>query len=573
MTADKKNNNDYDVLIVGASPASLVLALQLSRYNVKFQIIDKRSGFSENSPSFTLKPSTLDALATLNLADSLMTQGTSVRKINAYIKGKPAFDIDFRPKNATSYAVMLSLEQKKIETVLAATLQAQNHSILWNTELVNFQSSRDGVHVDIVQEGKKIKASTAWMVGCDGYDSFVREKLGTPFVGSTDVEKFLSADVDIQWGLHKTEGYVFMHPSDLFAAIPLSDGKYRVITMLDGSDKDSKADVAKLVEKFQKLVPVKGILTAPTRLETIKCHRRCATKLRSGRVFLLADAAHEQSALGDHDLNSGIHDAVNLGWKLGCFIRGWVQESYLDSYESERLKVAESLQQNTHAAMKVILARSYLGQFIRDVIAPLILSYPAAENQLKRILADSKASYGDSPITYWGRDYGAGIATRIKEGFLSGVFAGDGAPSFDLMIPKDFKRVKLAKLKTSENYLLLFMQGEKSKDFHKLYQEFQNVKKRLNGFAECYYIIGEHAVDYTNLDKNLEDVYIDPDGRGHQIYRCFDPTILIIRPDNYVCYRGDTHLNSLEPFLLQYFNPEAFSHKADEAKTSVNIAV
>lgn len=573
--ADKKIiQNDYDVLIVGAGPCGLTLGLQLARYGVKFQIIDKQPALPTHSLSYALQASTLETLSNLGVGEGLMQLGVAVRKVNAYINGKPSFDIDFRQTPPSPFPFMLTVDQANIEKMLAATLQQQGSHISWNAELQSLKQSKTGVTAEIIQDGKKITTTASWVVGCDGGDSAVRNVLNIPLQGNTYKEKFIVADLAIDWGLAKNESHVFLHPSDLFMATPLPNGLYRVITTQDGIEHKGEITVKDLLFKFQKLVPAQGVLTNPVWMKAFEVQRRLAPQLRVNRVFLAGDAAHVHSPIGSQGLNTGIQDAYNLGWKLGFHVNGLANDKLLDSYQSERLDVSKAVLANTNMAMNIVMTHSRLGQMVRDVIAPLILNYPAAQKQLKRIIADTPFSYRNSPAMYSEKEAGVAFARKIKEAFLGGVNIGDHAPNFDLMQPKDFKRFSLMKFLPTPKHIILVMLGDKSKEQTASYETFSHIKKVLSDFAESYFIVGEHAIDYTKFDQNVTDAFIDPDGRGHQIYRCIEPTLYLLRPDGYVSYKGPLNIDILREYLDKYFDlMKPKLDRQNEKNKAVDMAV
>jgi 2-polyprenyl-6-methoxyphenol hydroxylase-like FAD-dependent oxidoreductase len=545
--------NEYDVLIIGAGPSGLALGLQLARYGVKFQIIDKRSTFNSDSHAFAIQGSTLEILNDLGVAEGIMQLGLQVKKVNAFIKEAPSFDIDFKQEIPSPFSYLVTLEQSKIEKLLAGGLQLKGHHVSWNAELLSFKQSKTGVTAEIQQDGKKVTTTASWIVGCDGVHSSVRQILGIHLQGNSYSERFIMADLAIQWALPKDQAYAFLHPSDLFLVFPLPNDLYRVMTTQDNIPHKGDITMEHLVSKFKKLCPVEGSITSPKWLSGYEVQRGFAQRMRKSRAFLVGDAAHIQSPVGGQGLNSGIQDAYNLGWKLGLHIKGLVKDQYLDSYESERLNIAKSIHTNTNLAMNIVMTHSKLGQLLRDMIAPLILNYPAAQKQLKRIIADSPVSYRQSHIMFNEKMPGQGLARKLKESFTGGVNIGSHAPSVDLLEPKGFKRFQLLKLMEGPKHTILVMLGENSKEFPEQYANFSLIKKEFEEFAQSYFIVGEHAIDYTCFDLNLTDAFIDPDGQGHQLYNCIETTLYLIRPDGFISYKGLPNAAVLWAFVEEHF--------------------
>ena len=574
MASSKTKPNDYDVLIVGAGPCGLALGLQLARYGVSFQIIDKKPTFSLHSLAFAVQGSTLEILSDLGVAQSLMQLGIQVKKVNTYIKGQPSFEIDFKQEVPRPFPFMLTIEQAKTERILAGALLQQGHNVSWNAELLSFTQSETGVTAEVKQDGKTGKVTASWIIGCDGENSRVREIMAVPLQGNKKTEKFVVADLALDWGMAKNEGYAFLHPSDIFTVFPLPGGLHRVVTTQDGINHEGDITIQDLVQKFQRLCPVPGSLTAPTWISAYNTKRAIAPQMRIRRAFLAGDAAHIHSPIGGQGLNTGIEDAYNLGWKLGLHINGVVDEKYLDSYEAERLAVAKAFLANTNLAMNIVLTHSKIGQLVRDIIAPLILNYPAAQRQLKRIIADTPITYHHSPIQYNEKEEGQSIAQRLKNTISGGVNIGDHAPNMNLLIPKEYKRAQLLSLLQTPKHVILVLLGEKSKEFKEHYANFSKIKTAFADLANSYFIVGEHAIDYTSFDSNLTDVFIDSDGLGHQLYQCFEPTLYLIRPDGYVSFKGVPNLESLKAFVEEHIHMDKLPLKSDAPKAKkIEVAV
>lgn len=574
MASKNQRPIEYDVLIVGAGPTGLALGMQLARYGVSFQIIDKAEGFKNDSRSIAIQGTTLESLLDLGIAEGLLQLGTAIRKVKTYIDGEPSFEMSFRNSQSPLFPFILSVEQSKLERVLAGALFQKGQNIGWGAELKSFKQYDDHVESIIFQQGHNVQISTKWIVGCDGGDSTVREILGIPMQGNNYEEKFILADLSLDWGLNTGDGYVFLHPSDILAVFPLPGGTYRVITTQKGIADNEPINIRHLVQKFKELCPVAGSLAVPTWITGYGVKRSIASQMRMRRAFLAGDAAHIHSPLGGQGLNTGIDDGLNLGWKLGLYCNECVGEAYLDSYEGERLKVAKANLAHTNLATSIVMTRSKIGQLLRDLIAPLILNYPAAQRQLERIIGDNRISYDANKVNAVGRNEEQLLAGKIKESFFGGVTVGDRLPNFDLQMPKDYKRFQLLRLLQTHKHVLLYFLGEKSKEFKQHYENFSHIKNSYLNLADSYFIVGEHAIDYTSFDPNLTDAFIDPDGRGHELYKCIEPTLYLIRPDGYVCYKGAPLFDPLKGYVSSHFNMDKINNLAEKAQgDSVKVKV
>jgi len=149
-----------------------------------------------------------------------MQLGIQVKKVNTYIKGQPSFEIDFKQEFRV-LSLYADYRTSKTERILAGALLQQGHNVSWNAELLSFTQSETGVTAEVKQDGKTGKVTASWIIGCDGENSRVREIMAVPLQGNKKTEKFVVADLALDWGMAKNEGYAFLHPSDIFTVFPL----------------------------------------------------------------------------------------------------------------------------------------------------------------------------------------------------------------------------------------------------------------------------------------------------------------------------------------------------------------
>src|SRR5438128_3442466 len=214
-------------------------------------------------------------------------------------------------------------------------------------ELFDFEE-KDGHIVERLQDST---CKAAYLAGCDGARSLVRERLGISFPGGTYEHLFYVADVDASGPLLDHELHVSIDESDFAAVFPLKDeGRVRLIgTIRPGAEKEGEQlgwkDVStNLLQRLR--IDVRRV----NWFSTYRVHHRVANRFRQGRVFLLGDAAHIHSPVGGQGMNTGLGDAVNLAWKLAEVVQGRAKAALLDSYEPERMAFAKQLVDTTDRA-------------------------------------------------------------------------------------------------------------------------------------------------------------------------------------------------------------------------------
>src|SRR5262249_39452122 len=215
---------------------------------------------------------------------------------------------------------------------------------------------------------------SAYIAGCDGAHSQVREQLKIGFAGGTYEHIFYVADVEATGSLMNGEIHVGLDRSDFLALFPLKDeGRARLVgTVSDQAQIQRQTltwdDVNTLAMGW---MPVK--VARVNWFSTYHVHHRVADRFRKGRAFLLGDAAHIHSPVGGQGMNTGIGDAVNLAWKLAWVLQRRADESILESYEPERIAFARRLVKTTDQAFTAVTSSGPIARFVRLDIVPAVL--------------------------------------------------------------------------------------------------------------------------------------------------------------------------------------------------------
>jgi 2-polyprenyl-6-methoxyphenol hydroxylase-like FAD-dependent oxidoreductase len=345
-------SSDIDVLIAGAGPAGLTLAIELARRGVRLRLVDRAAGPFTGSRGKGLQPRSLEVFEDLGVLDRMAARGGPYPLIRSY--GADGYMdlpmMEGRPRSgAIPYGDTLMLPQNLTEAVLRDRLAELGVRPEFGCELRDFRQDRTGVtaRLETGRRGERVRAR--YLVGADGGSSFVRKRLGVGFPGETLPGRGLVADVSIPgldrgvWHLWNAAqvseqiGLCPLHGTDLFqlqAALPdqgepdLSDrGIEELVTTRTG-----RGDLAPQAVHWRSAFGV---------------NVRVADRYRSGRVFLAGDAAHVHPPTGGQGLNTSIQDAYGLGWRLAAVLAG-APDALLETYEAERRPIAlEVLRQST----------------------------------------------------------------------------------------------------------------------------------------------------------------------------------------------------------------------------------
>jgi 2-polyprenyl-6-methoxyphenol hydroxylase-like FAD-dependent oxidoreductase len=328
-----------EVIISGAGPAGLTLAIELARRNVDFLLIDKAPQPFAGSRGKAIQPRTLEVFEDLGVLDKMVAAGGEfpVQRVHAADGVVDRRIMEHQePTPAEPYRNPLMLPQFQTETILRDRLAEFGQAPVYAHELQDFTQAEDGVTVRI--NDRVVEAS--YLVGCDGGSSPVRKALGIGYPGKSLGIRAFVADVRIEtlpadawhiWHEGNPTRQISMCPlagTDLFqcqAGLPLEGDPDLSAAGLTAMLRDRTGRPDLEIED----VRWASVFTMGARL---------ADHFRSGRVFLAGDAAHTHPPTGGQGLNTSIQDAHNLAWKLAA-----AQDTLLDSYESERRPIAESV--------------------------------------------------------------------------------------------------------------------------------------------------------------------------------------------------------------------------------------
>lgn len=365
-----------DVLIIGAGPTGLVLALWLAKLGVNVRIIDKTAEPGTTSRALAVHARTLELYRQLGLADFVIAHGHKVPAVRLWVKGKPEARISFEEigTGLTPYAFLQIFPQDEHERLLTARLGELGVAIERQTELLGY--SDVGAHIVARlrrPDGQEESCEAAYIAGCDGAHSIVRQTMGTGYPGGTYSQIFYVADVEASGPAIDGELHVDLDEADFLAVFPLAGkGRARLI----GTVRDERADRVdelKFEDVSTRIIEnLKVTVGKVNWFSTYRVHHRVTAHFRKGRAFLLGDAAHIHSPAGGQGMNTGIGDAINLAWKLKAVLVGNAPDAVLDSYEAERIAFARRLVKTTDRVFTVATAEGKLAEIIRTSIVPTV---------------------------------------------------------------------------------------------------------------------------------------------------------------------------------------------------------
>ncbi len=395
-----------NVLIVGAGPTGLVLALWLAKQKVKLRIVDSSSGPGTTSRAMVLHARTLELYRQLDLDDAVMAAGHRAAAINLWANGKKRATLPFGSagQDLTPYPFVLVYPQDQHERLLVERLKALGIEVEWQTQCLAYAEQEEYVVAQLrLPNGREQRCEAAYLAGCDGAHSLVRHQLGTGFPGGTYEKYFYVADVQASGPAANGELNVALDNADFVIWLAYNDqGQGRLIGVVD--DSTNPLESLTFDDVGQRAIASVGIDVAQVNwFSTYRVHHRVSEHFRLGRAFVLGDAAHIHSPVGGQGMNTGIGDAINLAWKLAAVLRHGACDALLDSYEAERRAFALQLVETTDRMFTFITAEGQFADFVRTHIAPFLASLAYGVDAMReyvfRLLSQTMISYHDSPIS------------------------------------------------------------------------------------------------------------------------------------------------------------------------------
>jgi 2-polyprenyl-6-methoxyphenol hydroxylase-like FAD-dependent oxidoreductase len=352
---------EHAVVIAGGGPTGLMLADELALAGVDVVIAERRTSHDlDGSRAGGLHSRTIEVLDQRGIAERFLSAG---QVHSALSFSQVALDISDFP---TRHNYVLALWQRLFEPILAGWVGEHGVPILRGCEVVGFAQDGTGVDVEL-SDGTSLRAE--YLVGCDGGRSLVRKAAGIDFAGLDPSTSWMIAEVEME----EEPDFGFRHDGVGTHAIGRRQEGERIGVVLTERHVEHTGEPS-IDELREALVGVYGTdygVHSPTWISRFTDMSRQAASYRRGRVLLAGDAAHVHPPQGGQGLNTGVQDAVNLGWKLAQVVNKTSPESLLDTYHTERHPVGARVLHNTMA--QVALARAdERHQALRDTMTTLL---------------------------------------------------------------------------------------------------------------------------------------------------------------------------------------------------------
>jgi 2-polyprenyl-6-methoxyphenol hydroxylase-like FAD-dependent oxidoreductase len=415
MAASEKNA--VEVLIIGAGPTGLVLAIWLKRLGVRVRIVDKLTAPETTSRAIGVQARTLEFYRQLGLADTLVARGHKSAAMNLWVSGRHKARLPFAGMGAdiSPFPFALVVSQDEHEKILTEHLAGLGVSVERGVELLDFENADESVRARLKNSGGQVETCEAnFIAGCDGAHSTVREHLRIGFAGGTYARRFYVADVQAEGAPMNGEINVALDAADFLVLFPLGNsGRARLIGALDESAENSGANPAWRDVNQGVIESLHLKITRVNWFSTYRVHHRVADRYRLGRAFLLGDAAHVHSPVGGQGLNTGVGDAVNLAWKLAAVLRGRAADALLETYQPERTAFARRLVNTTDRVFAGVTSPRFFDRQMRLKLVPFLLPKFFQIGAVRRFMF---RTISQAVVNYRGSRLSAGRAGAVRGG-------------------------------------------------------------------------------------------------------------------------------------------------------------
>jgi 2-polyprenyl-6-methoxyphenol hydroxylase-like FAD-dependent oxidoreductase len=414
----RMTNRATDVLIVGAGPTGLFLALLLAKVGVRPRIVDTTDAPGTTSRALAVQARTLEFYRQVGLADEVIRRGLRLGAVNLWRAGSRVAHIELAGPGArvSPFPFGVIFPQDEHERLLIEYLEREGVCVERRTKVESIEATPAGIVArERGPDGSTATCEARYLAGCDGARSTARSAIGAGFPGGTYDHMFYVADVVASGGPMTKELHVFLDQAGFLGLFPLAGaGRARLIgTVRDDAPNGGGKELTWDDVDRQPVDRIGLKVERVNWFSTYRVHHRVAERFRRGNIFLLGDAAHVHSPVGGQGMNTGLGDAMNLAWKLGAVLGGRANEDLLGTYEPERIAFARRLVATTDRVFQAASSESRFAKIVRTNVVPRLLPRLASTHLGQRL---AFAAVSQTSIQYRTSAWSEGHAGRIHGG-------------------------------------------------------------------------------------------------------------------------------------------------------------
>ena len=424
----------HAVIIIGAGPVGLSLALDLAQRGVASVLLDDADRIGEGSRGICWSKRTLEILDRLGVGEPLVAKGVVWQKGRVFLRDREVYDFDLLPEGGHKMPAFINLQQYYLERELVEAINGESAiDLRWRNKVTAIMARNDGAVITIDTPDGPYRLSCDWLLCCDGARSQSRDMLGATFRGEVFEDRFLIADVKMT-AAFPTERWFWFDPpfhsgqSALLHKQP--DDVWRIDLQLGpDADADAEKNPARVVPRIERMLGHRNFDLEWVSIYTFQCRRM--ERFVHNRVIFAGDAAHQVSPFGARGANSGIQDAENLAWKLAAVLSGAAPPRLIETYDIERGQAADENIRHSTRSTDFIAPRTATERAFRNAALDLAATAPFAQRFVNSGRLSTPTVY-DSPLS---TPDGEGFTGVARPGAVlpdAPVTADGGRPRFAL---------------------------------------------------------------------------------------------------------------------------------------------
>jgi 3-(3-hydroxy-phenyl)propionate hydroxylase len=402
----------HPVVVVGAGPVGLTMALDLASRGIACVLIDDADRIGQGSRGICYAKRTLEIWDRLGAAAPMLAKGVVWQKGRVFQGDAEVFNFDLLPEAGHKMPAFINLQQYYVEKFLVEAIGTREEiDLRWRNKLVSLERTTDGLIVGIETPEGPYRLACEWLVACDGARSTVRSLLGLEFEGEAFDDQFLIADVRMRAAFPSERWFWFQPPfhsgqSALLHKQP--DDIWRIDLQL-GPDADGEAERRPevVIPRIARMLGHRDFELAWVSVYRFQCRR--IARFVHGSVVFAGDAAHQVSPFGARGANSGVQDAENLAWKLALVLKGEALRALIDSYDVERGQAADDNIAHSTRSTDFIAPRTAAERRYRDAVLDLSRTADFAKRFVNSGRLSTPTVYA-SPLSTPDSDHFAGPA-------------------------------------------------------------------------------------------------------------------------------------------------------------------
>ena len=391
----------HPVIVIGAGPVGMTLALDLARRGLRPLLLDDADRIGEGSRAICFSKRTLEIFDRLGVAAPMMEKGVVWQRGKVFLADSQVYEFDLLPEGGHKMPAFINLQQYYVEQYLVEAIAARDTiNLRWRNKVVGIAPLNDGVTITVDTPEGPYRLSCDWLVCCDGARSPSRAMLGLDFVGEVFEDQFLIADVKMK-GDFPTERWFWFDPpfhggqSALLHRQP--DDVWRIDLQLGpAADAEAERRPENVRPRIARMLGHSQFTLEWVSIYKFQCRR--LDKFVHGRVIFAGDSAHQVSPFGARGANSGIQDADNLGWKLARVLAGQSPERLIETYDLERGQAADENIRHSTRSTDFIAPRTKAERQFRNAVLALAARADFAKSFVNSGRLSLPSTY-DSPLS------------------------------------------------------------------------------------------------------------------------------------------------------------------------------